>query len=299
MAADEKSETRKKWSMKQELCPSRDLQRWIYLHLLRQVPPPHRVRLHLKVRGCRQASRQQDERWSKLIRRSVDFSSATKGCIPWRVNWKAAGETRRIKKKKIQKTPTILRLRSGNPLPKTVKLGGNPCAHGASSSVDKEIQKDQERHGTTTSKYRRIHASDGSRLLHGQENLWKTTWRSYERLECEFATWWMFMNTTLQAGVHLGKDCDTNLRHREEPSLNSLWQWLDRTKTYQWSIRNPWSTNTRDRGLKTIEFEETTWRSTSSVCERAFQITNTKVYIFSDSVLCVERCEMIQTLLEE
>ena len=26
----------------------------------------------------------------------------------------------------------------------------------------------------------------GSRLLHGQENLWKTTWRSYGRFECEF-----------------------------------------------------------------------------------------------------------------
>ena len=39
-------------------------------------------------------------------------------------------ETRRIKKKKIQKTPTNLRLRSGttkgNPLPKTVK-GATPC----------------------------------------------------------------------------------------------------------------------------------------------------------------------------
>ena len=53
-------------------------------------------------------TRQQDGKF-QLIRRSVDFSSATTGCIPWRVNGKAAGETRRIKKKKIQKTPTILR----------------------------------------------------------------------------------------------------------------------------------------------------------------------------------------------
>ena len=40
-------------------------------------------------------------------------------------------------------------------------------------------------------------------------------------------------------------------------------------------------------GLKTIEFEETTWRSTSLLCERPCQITHAKVYIFSDSVLCV------------
>ena len=40
-------------------------------------------------------------------------------------------------------------------------------------------------------------------------------------------------------------------------------------------------------GLKTIEFKAKTWRSTSLLCERAYQITNAKVYIFSDSVLCV------------
>ena len=60
---------------------------------------------------------------------------------------------RRIKKKKIQKTHIILRLRSGttkgniirvNLLPKTVKLGEQPLAHGASSSVDKESQKNTE-----------------------------------------------------------------------------------------------------------------------------------------------------------
>ena len=33
--------------------------------------------------------------------------------------------------------------------------------------------------------------------------------------------------------------------------------------------------------------KETTWRSTSLLCERAYQITNAEVYIFSDSVLCV------------
>ena len=26
----------------------------------------------------------------------------------------------------------------------------------------------------------------GSSILHGQENLWKTTWRSYGRVECDF-----------------------------------------------------------------------------------------------------------------
>ena len=43
----------KKEKKKKELYPSRDQQRWIYLLLLRQVPPPHRVFLHLKVWRCR------------------------------------------------------------------------------------------------------------------------------------------------------------------------------------------------------------------------------------------------------
>ena len=37
-------------------------------------------------------------------------------------------------------------------------------------------------------------------------------------------------------------------------------------------------------GLKIIEFEETTWRSTSVLRESACQITIAKVFVFSDSV---------------
>ena len=66
----------------------------------------------------------------------------------WCGRWKSNGETRRIKKKKIPKTPTILRLRSGTA--KGNKLRGEHVAqnskawgqHGASSSVHKESQKD-------------------------------------------------------------------------------------------------------------------------------------------------------------
>ena len=39
--------------------------------------------------------------------------------------------------------------------------------------------------------------------------------------------------------------------------------------------------------MTTIDFKELTWRSTSLLCSRAYQITNAKTYIFSDSVLCV------------
>ena len=40
-------------------------------------------------------------------------------------------------------------------------------------------------------------------------------------------------------------------------------------------------------GLTTIDFKELTWRSTRLLRSRAYQITNAKTNIFSDSVLCV------------
>ena len=140
---------------------------------------------------------------------SVDFSNAIKRCILWRVDGKAAEETRRIKKKKIQKTPTILRLRSGttkeNPLPKT-KLGRNPLHTKLILQLIRKVKRIRKRHGTTTSKYRRKH---------------RTTWKPsfpWARRSMEnnpgdpmkdpnvnLATWWMFMNTTFQAAVHLGR----------------------------------------------------------------------------------------------
>ena len=39
-------------------------------------------------------------------------------------------------------------------------------------------------------------------------------------------------------------------------------------------------------GLRIVEFQETTWKPISLLCERAYQITTAKVY-FSDSVLCL------------
>ena len=44
----------------------------------------------------------------------------------------------------------------------------------------------------------------GSRLLHCQEILWKTT-DPMKDLNVNLAIWRMFMNTTLRAAVHLGK----------------------------------------------------------------------------------------------
>ena len=67
-------------------------------------------------------------------------------------------------------------------------------------------------------------ALHGSRLLHGQEDLWKTTRRSQEDLNVNLAVWRMLMNTTLQAAVHLRKDYDSNLHSAKNRISDSLGQ---------------------------------------------------------------------------
>ena len=98
--------------------------------------------------------------------------------------WKSSGETRRIKKKKIQKIPTILRLEPGTLLPTTMKLGRNTLHKEPGCSGDEESQKNTDRPlSPRIAGHIALHVS---RRLHGQENLWKTTWRSCGRFECEF-----------------------------------------------------------------------------------------------------------------
>ena len=98
----------------------------------------------------------------------------------------------------------------------------------------------------------------------------------------------MFMNTTLRAEVQIGKDCGTNLHHEKNHLWDSLGQLLGEIKrliSEQSEILGPKTPEIV--GLKTIEFEETSWRSTSLLCEGAYQITAAKVCVFSDSVLCM------------
>ena len=155
--------------------------------------------------------------------------------------WISSGETRRIKKKKIQEPPTILRLRLGNSLvnllPKTAKLGCNPLHTEPVLQLTRKVRRIQKRHGNTTSNIAEHIPMCGSRLLHVQENLRKTTWRL-----CKIWMWiwlfgWMFMNSTLRAAVHLGKDNDTNLQHAKNHLWDSLGQLFCENKK-DWSVNN-------------------------------------------------------------
>ena len=160
----------------------------IFLNL-RQVPPPHRVRLHLKVREMSIASVKPHSRMS-IESNSFDAASTSqvrlKDAYLGGLREKQRGNRRIKKKKKIQKTPTILRLRSGttkgNPLPQTVKLRCNPLHTEPVLQLTRKVKRIRKRHGTTTFKNRRTHRTtrkpSSPWLGRSMENqlaiLWKT-----------------------------------------------------------------------------------------------------------------------------
>ena len=85
-------------------------------------------------------------------------------------------------------------------------------------------------------------ALHGSRLLHGQEDLWKATWRSDGRFACEFGYLGnVYECHSSRAAVHLGKDCATNLRCVKNYQWQTTGQLFRETeKADQWSDRNHW-----------------------------------------------------------
>ena len=148
---------------KKELCPSRDQQWWICHFLLRQVLLPHQVRLHLKVLGSRQLRENPTAGWvlsqtHSTQRRLLKCDERMHTLAGW---WKCSGETRRIEKKKIQKTPTILRLTPGttkwNLLPRKAKLWGTPLHTEPVLQLTKKIKRIRKRRGTTISTYHGTH----------------------------------------------------------------------------------------------------------------------------------------------
>ena len=92
----------------------------------------------------------------------------------------------------------------------------------------------------------------------------------------------MFMNTTLQAAVHFGR------KFTENHIRDSLGQLIEEKKRRICELSEVFCPKTPDIvGLKIIEYEDTTWRSISLLRERVYQVTIAKVYVFSDSVLCM------------
>ena len=107
-----------------------------------------------------------------------------------------------------------------------------------------------------------------------------------EDLDVYAAIWGIFLNTTLRAAVHLGRDYAENLRFVKNHIWDSLGQLFNETGKLI-------SEQKEITGVSTFKFKDATWMSTSLLCEKAYQITKAKAYVFSDSVLCVGKRETI------
>ena len=177
-------------------------------------------------------------------------------------------------------------------LPVGQKAPGKPTAPG---QLDKqeiltqpllaEMQANEERQGNLLQEHeqRFEKLSEDQKLSFG-----KQPGDPMEDLNVNLAIWGMFMNTTRRAAVHLGKDDDTNLRYAKNHILDSLGQLFGEMKGLICELSEILGLKTPEIvGLMIIEFEDTAWRSTSLLCERAYQITSAKVYILSDLVLRV------------
>ena len=100
------------------------------------------------------------------------------------------------------------------------------------------------------------------------------------------AIWGILLNSTLRAAVHLGQDYEANLRYVKNHLWNSVGQLFNETGKLI-------SEQKEISGVNTFKFKDSTWMSTSLLCSKAYQITNAKAYLFSDSALCGEKLEMI------
>ena len=94
------------------------------------------------------------------------------------------------------------------------------------------------------------------------------------------AIWGIFLNATLRAAVHLGQDYEANLRYVKNHLWNNVGQLFNETGKLS-------SEQKEITGVNTVNFKELTCMSTRLLCSKAYQITNAKADVFSDSALCV------------
>ena len=243
------------------MCPSRDHHWWIcLLILLRQVPPPHRVRLHLKVRGDPIALGKPNSRMT-INPTSFDAASTSQvrltdayfGGVDGRASGRPIASGRRKFRRLRQPCGWNLVLQRRICCPKQKSLGETPLHTEPVLQLSRKLNKTE----ATWDHYLRI-SPDTSHYMEAIFSMFRKIYGKQpgdpvEDLNVNLAIWWMFMNTTLHAAVHFGKDYDTKLHYAKNHIWDSLGQLFDEIKR--------------------------------------LMITTSKVHVFSDSVLCMERNE--------
>ena len=172
------------------------------------------------------------------------------------------------------------------PVAQTNEACGKSLAGETAESISQTFQKSQSNKEATLKHFLAI----SPHTLPYVNAVYDMVRKVYERpagdpvddLDVNVAIWGIFMNATLRAATHLGNDHDVNLRNVK----NSSWRSTGELFGY---IEKFISGQTETASINLIDSKDLRWLSTSLLHSRAYQYANAKVYVFSDSVLCLER----------
>ena len=101
-------------------------------------------------------------------------------------------------------------------------------------------------------------------------------------MDVNMAIWGIFLNTILQAAVHLGQGNNHNLRFVQ----NHLWNSVGQLSNEAGKLFGEQEETT---GVSIMKFKDASWMSTSLLCEKAYQITNAKAPLLRLCALCGEK----------
>ena len=90
------------------------------------------------------------------------------------------------------------------------------------------------------------------------------------------------MTVTLHAAVHLGNDYLENLHSAQNQTQLTVKQLFDLTKKL---VRD----QKEIREISVIDLQESSWKRTILLTDRAVQLSTAETYVFSDSVLCMSK----------
>ena len=93
--------------------------------------------------------------------------------------------------------------------------------------------------------------------------------------------WRMFMSSTLESSVFMGKNCSDNWHSIKNTNNLTMKQMIDISAKLV-------SEKDEIYGVKTIDWENSLWKYLSLIGdEQIISLQRTNVYVFSDSVLCL------------
>ena len=192
------------------------------------------------------------------------------------------------KEEEIPKTLTFLRRRPGTTKEdlflKITKLGGNPLHTEPALQFTRKVKRTQKRRGTSISTYRRT-----------QHTTWKPSspW-SGKSIENNLAILWKIWIWIWRFGEYSWIPLFEQ-QFISEKAMTRIWDLLslEINGTAFRETEKLISGQTKTTGLSLINFQDLRWVSTSLLHFRAYQYATVKVYVFSDSVLCLEKWEKI------